>query len=239
MSNVQKVAIVTGASQGIGEGVAAAYRKLGYAIVANSRHIAASDDPDVLTVAGDIADPAVGRNVVTQALERFGRVDTLINNAGVFVAKPFTDYTDEDYELVTGVNLRGFFTVTQQAIAAMLRNEGRDRGHVVNISTSLVDHANANVPSALASLTKGGLNAVTRSLAIEYAARGIRVNTVAPGIIRTPMHPDHTHPTLAGLHPVGRMGDISDIVDAITYLETAPFVTGEILHVDGGQSAGH
>jgi NAD(P)-dependent dehydrogenase (short-subunit alcohol dehydrogenase family) len=239
MSNVQKVAIVTGASQGIGAGVATAYRKLGYAIVANSRHITASDDPDVLTVAGDIADPTVARRVVTQALERFGRVDTLINNAGVFVAKPFTDYTGEDYELVTEVNLRGFFTVTQQAIAAMLRNEGRDRGHVVNISTSLVDHANANVPSALASLTKGGLNAVTRSLAIEYATRGIRVNTVAPGIVRTAMHPDHTHETLAGLHPIGRMGDVSDIVDAITYLETAPFVTGEILHVDGGQSAGH
>jgi NAD(P)-dependent dehydrogenase (short-subunit alcohol dehydrogenase family) len=239
MSNVQKVAIVTGASQGIGAGVAAAYRKLGYAVIANSRHIAASDDPDVLTVAGDIADPTVGLSIVTQALERFGRVDTLINNAGVFVAKPFTDYTGEDFEQVAGVNLRGFFTVTQQAIAAMLRNEGRDRGHVVNISTSLVDHANANVPSALASLTKGGLNAVTRSLAIEYAARGIRVNTVAPGIIRTPMHPDHTHDTLAGLHPVGRMCDISDIVDAITYLETAPFITGEILHVDGGQSAGH
>ncbi len=239
MSNVQKVAIVTGASQGIGAGIAAAYRKLGYAVVANSRHIAASDDPDVLTVAGDIADPAVGLSIVSQALERFGRVDTLINNAGVFVAKPFTDYTGEDFEQVTGVNLRGFFTVTQQAIAAMLRNEGRDRGHVVNISTSLVDHANANVPSALASLTKGGLNAVTRSLAIEYAARGIRVNTVAPGIIRTPMHPDHTHGTLAGLHPVGRMGDIVDIVDAIIYLESAPFITGEILHVDGGQSAGH
>jgi NAD(P)-dependent dehydrogenase (short-subunit alcohol dehydrogenase family) len=239
MSNIQKVAIVTGASQGIGAGVVVAYRKLGYAIVANSLDIGVSDDPDVLTVAGDIGDPVIGRSVVARALERFGRVDTLINNAGVFVSKSFTDYTDEDYEFVTGVNLHGFFTVTREAIAAMLRNEGRDRGHVVNISTSLVDHANSNVPSALASLTKGGLNAVTRSLAIEYAARGIRVNTVAPGIIRTPMNPEHTHEALAGLHPLGRMGDISDIVEAISYLETAPFVTGEILHVDGGQSAGH
>jgi len=239
MSNIQKVAIVTGASQGIGAGVVVAYRKLGYAIVANSLGIGVSDDPDVLTVAGDIGDPTIGRSVVAQALERFGRVDTLINNAGVFVSKSFTDYTDEDYEFVTSVNLRGFFNVTQPAIAAMLRNEDRDRGHVVNISTSLVDHANSNVPSALASLTKGGLNAVTRSLAIEYAASGIRVNTVAPGIIRTPMNPEHTHATLAGLHPLGRMGDISDIVEAITYLETSPFVTGEILHVDGGQSAGH
>ena len=166
-------------------------------------------------------------------------MDTLVNNAGVFVAKPFTDYTDAEFDLVTGVNLRGFFGVTLRAIAAMLRNNGTRRGHVVNISTSLVDHANTAVPSALASLTKGGLNAVTRSLAIEYAARGVRVNTVSPGIIRTPMHAEETHDTLAALHPVGRMGDIGDIVDAIAYLETAEFVTGETLHVDGGQSAGH
>jgi len=157
----------------------------------------------------------------------------------VFVAKPFTDYTDADFDMVTGVNLRGFFSVTRVAIAAMLRNNGTGRGHVVNISTSLVDHANTAVPSALASLTKGGLNAVTRSLAIEYAARGVRVNTVSPGIIRTPMHAEETHGMLGALHPVGRMGDVSDIVEAIAYLETAEFVTGEILHVDGGQSAGH
>jgi NAD(P)-dependent dehydrogenase (short-subunit alcohol dehydrogenase family) len=157
----------------------------------------------------------------------------------VFVAKPFTDYTDADFDMVAGVNLRGFFSVTRRAIAAMLRNDGSRRGHVVNISTSLVDHANAAVPAALASLTKGGLNAVTRSLAIEYAARGVRVNTVSPGIIRTPMHAVETHDALAALHPVGRMGDIDDIVEAITFLETAEFVTGEILHVDGGQSAGH
>jgi NAD(P)-dependent dehydrogenase (short-subunit alcohol dehydrogenase family) len=141
--------------------------------------------------------------------------------------------------LVTGVNLRGFFSVTQQAVAAMLRNNGPRRGHVVNISTSLVDHASTAVPSALASLTKGGLNAVTRSLAIEYAARGVRVNTVSPGIIRTPMHAEQTHDMLASMHPVGRMGEVDDIVEAIAYLESAEFVTGEILHVDGGQSAGH
>ena len=234
-----RVAIITGASQGIGAGAVRAYRKLGYAVVANSRHITSSEDPDVLTVPGDIADPETGPRLVDRALEHFGRVDTLVNNAGVFVAKPFTDYTDADFDVVTGVNLRGFFSVTRQAIAAMLRNNGTRRGHVVNISTSLVDHANTAVPSALASLTKGGLNAVTRSLAIEYAGRGVRVNTVAPGIIRTPMHPEETHETLAALHPVGRMGDIADIVEAITYLETAEFVTGEIMHVDGGQSAGH
>ena len=239
MSSEQKVAIITGASQGIGAGLVQAYRKLGYAVVANSRNITSSTDPGVLTLPGDIADPETGGRLVNLAVEHFGRVDTLVNNAGVFVAKPFTDYTDADFDLVTGVNLRGFFYVTQQAIAAMLRNDGTRRGHVVNISTSLIDHANTAVPSALASLTKGGLNAVTRSLAIEYAARGVRVNTVAPGIIRTPMHAEETHDALAAMHPVGRMGEVGDIVEAIAYLETAEFVTGEILHVDGGQSAGH
>ncbi|MFJ1767020.1 SDR family NAD(P)-dependent oxidoreductase [Amycolatopsis sp. NPDC088138] len=234
--NTQKVAVVTGASQGIGAALAEAYRKLGYAVVANSRSITPSGDAGILTVPGDIADPAVGARVIEQALARFGRVDALVNNAGVFVAKPFTDYTGADFEQITGVNLRGFFEVTQRAIAAMLENGG---GHVVNVTTSLTDHANSAVPSALASLTKGGLNSVTKSLAIEYAGRGIRVNAVSPGIIRTPMHPAGTHDALAGLHPVGRMGDVSDIVDAIVYLEGAPFVTGEILHVDGGQSAGH
>jgi NAD(P)-dependent dehydrogenase (short-subunit alcohol dehydrogenase family) len=234
--STQKVAVITGASQGIGAALVVAYHKLGYAVVANSCSITPSGDPDILAVAGDIADPAVGARVIEQALATFGRVDALINNAGVFVAKPFTDYTNADYDVVTGVNLRGFFEVSKRAIATMLDGEG---GHVVNISTSLVDHANSAVPSALAALTKGGLNAVTKSLAIEYAARSIRVNAVSLGVIRTPMHPAETHDTLAGLHPLGRMGDISDIVDAIVYLENAPFVTGEILHVDGGQSAGH
>ncbi|MEV0344955.1 SDR family oxidoreductase [Nonomuraea sp. NPDC050680] len=231
-----KVAVITGASQGIGAALVTAYRKLGYAVVANSRSIADSDDPMVRAVAGDIAAPAVGARVIEQGLKAFGRIDTLVNNAGLFVAKPFTDYTDEDYDLVTGVNLRGFFEISQRDVEAMLTQGG---GHLVNITTSLVDHANSKVPSALASLTKGGLNAVTKSLATEYATRGIRVNAVAPGVIRTPMHPAETHEFLADLHPVGRMGDISDIVDAIIYLENAPFVTGEILHVDGGQSAGH
>ncbi|MET9245782.1 SDR family oxidoreductase [Nonomuraea sp. NPDC003709] len=234
--SMYKVAVITGASQGIGSGLVAAYRKLGYAVVANSRSIEPSDDPLVRTIAGDIAAPSVGRRVIEQALEAYGRVDTLINNAGVFVSKPFTDYTDEDYELVTRVNLRGFFEISQRAIDVMLAQGG---GHVVNITTSLADQADTRVPSALAALTKGGLNSVTKSLAIEYASRGIRVNAVAPGVIRTPMHPAETYDLLAGLHPVGRMGEISDIVDAIVYLETAPFVTGEILHVDGGQNAGH
>jgi NAD(P)-dependent dehydrogenase (short-subunit alcohol dehydrogenase family) len=236
MNNPQRVAIITGASQGIGEALVAAYRKLGYAVVANSRNIGESGDPMVLTVAGDIGQPGIGQRIVEAAVERFGRVDTVVNNAGIFVGKPFTDYTDDDYDAVTGVNLRGFFEVTRAAVAAMLSTGG---GHVVNISTSLVDHANSQVPSALASLTKGGLNAVTKALAIEYADRGIRSNAVALGVIRTPMHDPSSYDALATLHPVGRLGEIGDVVDAVLYLENASFVTGEILHVDGGQSAGH
>ncbi len=236
MSNSQRVAIITGASQGIGAGLVTAYRKLGYAVVANSRSIEESDDPMVLTVPGDIARPGVGQRIVDAALARFGRVDTVVNNAGIFIAKPFTEYTDEDYDAVTGVNMRGFFEVSRTAVAAMLENGG---GHVVNISTSLVEHANSGVPSALASLTKGGLNAVTKGLAIEYAGRGIRSNAVALGVIRTPMHDPSSYDALAKLHPVGRLGEIDDVVDAVLYLENAAFVTGEILHVDGGQSAGH
>jgi NAD(P)-dependent dehydrogenase (short-subunit alcohol dehydrogenase family) len=169
-------------------------------------------------------------------MARFGRIDTLINNAGIFIAKPFTQYTAADYAAIVAVNLTGFFHITQLAVAEM---EKQGSGHIVQITTSLVDHAIASVPSVLASLTKGGLAAATKSLAIEYAKRGIRVNAVAPGTIKTPMHSPETYAQLDGLHPVGHMGEISDIVDAILYLEGAGFVTGEILHVDGGQSASH
>jgi len=237
MSSTPRVAIITGASQGIGEALVAGYRKLGYAVVANSRSIVASDDPMVLAVPGDIGRPGVGKRVVDAALEQFGRVDTIVNNAGIFIAKPFTEYTDEDYDAITGVNLRGFFEVTRAGIAA-IESHG-EGGHVVIISTSLVDQASSRVPSALASLTKGGLNAAAKALAIEYAGRGIRSNAVALGIIRTPMHPPETHEFLSALHPVGHMGDVDDVVQAVLYLEQAGFVTGEILHVDGGQSAGH
>jgi NAD(P)-dependent dehydrogenase (short-subunit alcohol dehydrogenase family) len=232
----QKVAVITGASQGFGAGLVVAYRKLGYAVVATSRTITPAGDPDVLAVQGDIADPATAERVVGAAIERFGRVDTLVNNAGIFIAKPFTSYTWQDYDALTGVNLTGFFGLTQLAIDQMLRQGG---GHVVQITTSLVDSANSSVPSVLASLTKGGLQSATKALAIEYATRNIRSNAVAPGVMKTPMHPVEHHEALAALHPVGRMGEISDVVDAVLYLESAPFVTGEILHVDGGQSAGH
>jgi NAD(P)-dependent dehydrogenase (short-subunit alcohol dehydrogenase family) len=232
-----RVAIITGASQGIGDALVTGYRERGYAVVANSRRINDSTDPLVLAVPGDVAQPGVGGQIVSAALERFGRVDTVVNNAGIFKAKPFTDYTDDDYDAMTGVNLRGFFEVSRAAIGAMLT--GGRGGHVVNISTSLVDHPNSQVPSVLASLTKGGLNAATKSLAIEYASRGIRVNAVALGNIRTPMHDPSTHDFLAKMHPLGRLGEIGEVVDAVLYLEGNSFVTGEILHVDGGQSAGH
>ncbi|MCX5253496.1 SDR family oxidoreductase [Streptomyces canus] len=232
----QKVAIITGASQGIGAALVEGYRKLGYAVVAISRTIAPVDDADVLTVQGDLADPATAGRVVEAAVERFGRIDTVVNNAGVFVAKPFTEYTAEDYATVTGVNVAGVFHLTQRAVPHLLAQGG---GHIVNVTTSLVDNADSRVPSVLASLTKGGLQSATKSLAIEYATRGIRVNAVSPGTIKTPMHTEETHEFLAALHPVGHMGEVSDIVDAVLFLETAPFVTGEILHVDGGMSAGH
>ncbi|MFF1817179.1 SDR family NAD(P)-dependent oxidoreductase [Kribbella sp. NPDC058245] len=235
--NTQKVAVITGASQGIGAGLVAAYRKLGYAVVANSRTIAPSDDPLVLAVPGDIGELGVGTAVIEKGLEAFGRIDTLVNNAGVFIAKPFTEYTDAEFDQVSGINLRGFFDTTRRAVTAMLDHE--DGGHVVNITTTFAEHALSEVPAALAALTKGGLNSVTRSLAIEYAARNVRFNAVSPGVIRTPMHPAETHDFLAALHPVGRLGEIEEIVDAVTYLESAKFVTGEILHVDGGQQAGH
>jgi NAD(P)-dependent dehydrogenase (short-subunit alcohol dehydrogenase family) len=236
MNEVQKVAIVTGASQGIGAGIVAAYRKQGWAVIANSRSMPPSDDPAVVAVSGDIADPATAERIVHDGLEKFGRIDTLINNAGLFIAKPFTEYTAEDYATVVGVNLTGFFTLTQRVIAPMLEHGG---GHIVSITTTLVEHPSSAVPSVLASLTKGGVSAATKSLAIEYASRGIRVNAVSPGIIQTPMHAEETHEFLAALHPVGHMGTIEDIVNGVVYLESSPFVTGEILHVDGGQSAGH
>ncbi|HEY0505881.1 MAG TPA: SDR family oxidoreductase [Lysobacter sp.] len=236
MNTQSKVAIVTGASQGIGAGLVQAFRDRGYRVVANSRSIKASNDPDVLAIAGDIADRKVAERIVGEGLAKFGRIDTLVNNAGIFTAKPFTQFTPEDYANNLATNVGGFFHITQAAIAEM---EKQGSGHVVSVTTSLADHAIDGVPSVLASLTKGGLNAATRSLAIEYAKRGVRVNAVSPGVIRTPMHAPETHDWLAALHPVARMGDIADVVQAVLFLESAGFVTGEILHVDGGQSAGH
>jgi NAD(P)-dependent dehydrogenase (short-subunit alcohol dehydrogenase family) len=236
MSNRGKVAVITGASQGIGAGLVRGFLERGYRVAANSRSIKAADSADILAVAGDIADPKVADRVIKSAVGKFGRVDTLVNNAGVFVAKPFTEYTEADYDHVLGVNLAGFFFITQRAVRQMLTQGG---GHIVNLTTTLVGQPLKAVPSALASLTKGGLDAVSRSLAIEYADQGIRVNAVAPGIIKTPMHAPETHAALAGMHPMGRLGEIQEIVDAVLYLESATFTTGETLHIDGGAHAGH
>jgi NAD(P)-dependent dehydrogenase (short-subunit alcohol dehydrogenase family) len=236
MSTERKVAVITGASQGIGAGLVRGFLDHGYRVVANSRSIKPDTSADVLAVAGDISDPAVADRVIGGAVAKFGRVDTLVNNAGVFVAKPFTEYTDADFTGVLSVNLVGFFHITQRAVRQMLV---QGNGHIVNLTTTLVGQPVKGVPSALASLTKGGLDAVTRSLAIEYADKGIRVNAVAPGIIKTPMHTPETHAFLAGLHPLKRMGEVREIVEAVLYLESAAFVTGETLHIDGGAHAGH
>ncbi|MGE5289013.1 MAG: SDR family NAD(P)-dependent oxidoreductase [Micromonosporaceae bacterium] len=233
----RKVAIITGGSQGIGAGLVAEYLRRGWAVVATSRTIKPAGDPAVLTVDGDVSEPATADRIISGALESFGRIDTLINNAGVFISKPFTDYTADDYAAVVGVNLTGFFRLTQRAIAEMLK---RGSGHVVNITTTLADYANSSTPSVLTSLTKGGLASATKSLAIEYASRGIRVNAVSPGIIQTSMHPAESYAGLgARLPPVGHVGHVSDIVGGILFLESSPFITGEILHIDGGQIAGH
>jgi NAD(P)-dependent dehydrogenase (short-subunit alcohol dehydrogenase family) len=236
--NGQQVAIITGGSQGIGAGLVAAYRRQGWSVVANARTMKPAEDPDVLTVEGDITDPATADRIVGAALERFGRIDTLVNNAGVYLSKPFTDYTAEDYAQVTGVNLSGFFWLTQRVITEMLKRHG---GHVVNISATLAEVANSAVPEVLAALTKGGLASATRSLAVEYASRGIRVNAVSPGIIQTPMNPPESYQGLGAdqLPPLGRVGQVSDVVDGILFLEASPYITGEILHIDGGEIAGH
>ena len=226
---------MTGASQGLGSALVAAYRERGWAVVANSRTIRPAPDTDVLAVAGDISDPGTPERIVRETMDRFGRIDTLVNNAGVFVSKPFLEYSADDYERVVAVNLTGFFTVTQRVIAEMLALR---RGHIVNITSTLVDFADSQVPAALTAMTKGGLAAVTRSLAIEYAARGIRVNAVSPGIIATSALDDEAQRVLGARHPLGRVGQVSDIVDGVLFLDAAPFVTGETLHIDGGQIAG-
>jgi NAD(P)-dependent dehydrogenase (short-subunit alcohol dehydrogenase family) len=232
------VAIITGASRGIGAGLVEAYGKIGYHVIANSRHIGDATGPEIYTVAGDIADPSTAERLVGTAVSRFGRVDTLINNAGVFVAKPFITYAPEDYALITSVNTLGFFHITRRVICQMIK-QGRG-GHIVNVTTALADRGQSAVPSALTALTKGGLVAVTKSLAVEYAGQGIRVNAISPGVIDTPMHAGvDAHSAYAAMHPQNRIGAVADIVHGALYLENAPFVTGEILHVDGGQSAGH
>jgi NAD(P)-dependent dehydrogenase (short-subunit alcohol dehydrogenase family) len=238
MPSGQRVVVITGASRGIGLGLVKSFRGIDYGVVANSRSVSKSEvagDPAILVDDGDIASPDTAGRIVSAAVERFGRIDTLINNAGVFIPKPFVDYSEADFAAMTAVNLAGFFHISQRTASWMLR---AGSGHIVNITATIAEQPMASLPAALAALTKGGLNAVTRSLAIEYASRGIRVNAVSPGAVRTPMHSPQTHEFLAGLQPMGRMGEVQEILDAVLYLEKAAFVTGEILHVDGGASAG-
>jgi NAD(P)-dependent dehydrogenase (short-subunit alcohol dehydrogenase family) len=239
-----KVVVITGGSSGLGKAMAIEMVNRGAKVVINGRReealaeVAKEIDPtgkNVKFVAGDIADPKVAQRLIEEGLTHFGRIDTLVNNAGIFMSKPFTEYTEEDFATYLSTNVVGFFHVTQRAVTEMLK---QGSGHIVNITTSLVDQPSVNVPSVLASLTKGGLKSATKSLAIEYAASGIRVNAVSPGVIKTPMHAVETHEALASLHPIGRMGESQDIVDAVLYLDSANFVTGEILYVDGGQNAG-
>jgi NAD(P)-dependent dehydrogenase (short-subunit alcohol dehydrogenase family) len=234
MSASQKVVVVTGASQGIGAEVVKAFRKLDYRVVATSRTIKPSDDPNILTIAGDIGDPATAQRVISEGVARFGRIDTLVNNAGIFIGKPFTENSTEDYNAVMNVNMAGFFHITKLAIAEM---EKHGSGHVVTVTGS-IGNGISGAHMTLAAMTKGGLNAATRTLAIEYAKQGIRVNAVAPGVTKTPMHAEEYHEMLGGFHPLGRMGEASEVASAIVFLDTAEFITGEILHVDGGQNAG-
>ena len=219
----------------MGAALTDAMRRVGYAVVATALSIDATDADDFLTVSGDITEAETADRVVEQAVDRFGRVDCLVNMAGVHIDKPFIEYSIEDYDAMTTVNLLGFFHMTQCTLRQMLT---QGSGHIVNITTSIVDHPRSQRPSSLISLTKGGLDAVTRALAVEYASQGVRVNAVSPGVIKDPRYDDASYEGLAELHPLGRLGKASDVIDAILYLDGAGFVTGEILHVDGGQAAG-
>jgi NAD(P)-dependent dehydrogenase (short-subunit alcohol dehydrogenase family) len=239
MSYTQKTAIVTGASQGIGAGLVEAFLKRDYNVVANSRNISKANSfpasASLALVDGDIGHSQTAAKIAETAVSRFGRIDVLINNAGIFIPKPFTEYTTEEFNALISTTLSGFLYITQLSVKQMLKQKS---GSIVNVSTTLVDQPVAGVTAAVQAMIKGGLHAVTRSLAIEYANDGIRVNTVALGVIDTPMHKPETHGFLNALNPVGRMGEVKEVVDAILYLTDATFTTGEILHVDGGAHAG-
>jgi NAD(P)-dependent dehydrogenase (short-subunit alcohol dehydrogenase family) len=235
----QPVGIVTGASSGIGLGLTQALLERSYRVVANSRSISGSKDvkssEDLVLIDGDVSKKATAVKVAEAAIEHFGRIDLLVNNAGIFIPKPFSEYTEDDYNLVMNTNVASFFFMTQQVIPQMRK---QNSGHVVNISAVLADQPSGSVPALLAVLSKSPMPAVSKALALEYAANNIRFNTVSPGNINTPMHAKDNHAALAKFHPLGRMGEISDIVDAVLYLQNATFVTGENIRVDGGVHAG-
>jgi NAD(P)-dependent dehydrogenase (short-subunit alcohol dehydrogenase family) len=240
MADTKKVAIVTGASKGIGAGLVRAFLKRGLAVVANSREIL-KESPfpasgSLALVAGDIADPTTAGRIVEAALSRFDRIDVLVNNAGIYLSKPFTDFTLADLRSLVGVNIEGFFFLTQLVIKRLLLQ--KSGGSIVNITSTMTDHPIAGANCSVPMITKGGLEAVTRSLAIEYAKQGIRINAVAPGIVDTPMHAGDPQEFLKTLQPMGQIATVSDIVDAVLYLTDAGQVTGEILRVDGGSHVG-
>jgi len=239
MVDTRKTAIITGASQGIGAGLVQAFLKQGYNVVANSRQIIKANpfaaSANLALVDGDIGRPSTAATIVDTAVSRFGGIDVLINNAGVFISKPFTEYTTEDFTTLVSTTLAGFLYLSQLAVKQMLRQKS---GTIINVSTTLVDQPIAGVGAAVQIMLKGALNAVTRALAIEYAKEGIRVNTIAPGVINTPMHKPETHEFLKGFHPVGRIGEVKEVVDAALFLTDATFTSGEVLHVDGGAHAG-
>jgi NAD(P)-dependent dehydrogenase (short-subunit alcohol dehydrogenase family) len=233
------VAIVTGASSGIGLGVTRALLEHHYRVVANSRTISKSKDlkpsADLVLVDGDIGKKETALNVVDAAMKHFGRIDLLVNSAGIYMPKPFTEYTAQDFETMIGTNVAGYFFVTQQAVAQMRKQKS---GHIVSISTVLTDQPLAGAPIALPVITKATIPAFSRALAMEYVADGIRVNTISPGVVDTPMHANDDHEVLKRLSPARRLVQISEIVDALLYLESAPMVNGENIRIDGGAHAG-
>ena len=238
-SSRSKVAIVTGASSGIGLEITKKLIANGYRVVANSRHLTSAmtllETSDLKLVDGDISLQETAQRAVVTAIERFGRIDLLVNNAGIFIPKPFTEYTAEDFLLATATNLSGFFYVSQLAVSQMRLQKS---GHVVNVTTSLVSQPVAGLPASLANLTKGGLESVTRALAMEFADQGIRFNTIAPGVVNTPMHPVEAHEFLKQLSPMKRLAEVGEVADLLLYLESASFLNGEVVHLDGGAHAG-